>query len=88
MKTTILNLAKTQKQANARMGGTVRIPELYAALVAVLPGTTLAAFHAALVELAADDQITLQKCNDPWMEKGCEFGIRSPRGLLLYVSIR
>lgn len=72
----------------AIIGGIVKIPELTDSLRGVYAQLTPEQYHQKLLEWQRQGRLTLQVCNDPHFEPRRAEGIRSPRGLLLYVLIR
>lgn len=81
--------AIAEEPANARLGGIVRVPELFDALRQSHPGLTREQFHAELARLQGEGLLTLQVVNDPHLEPRAAEMPRDAQGALRgYVLIK
>lgn len=72
---------------NLRLGGIVKLPELYDEVRRVQPALRRNRFDDLLLKWQKTDQLVLQVCNDRHLEPRSDEGIESPRGLLFYVQM-
>lgn len=70
-----------------RIGGLVKIPDLYDAVADYVPGLSQSDFHALLQRWQSEDRLGLQLCDTPHLEPRASEGIATPRGLLHYVVL-
>jgi len=74
-------------KANLRLGGIVKIPELYDEIRQRVPGLDLTKFHDRLLKWRDEDRLVLQVCNNPDAEPRAKEGIETSKGLLFYVRM-
>jgi hypothetical protein len=79
-----------QRLQQAQGGGRVKVPDLFDAAKEANPGLTLEAFHQQLLDLEAQDLLSIGQVNDPRLEPRYGEMIPDPRGQtrLGYILLR
>ena len=89
VRNTLMEVYQKMENENAFVGGIVKIPELTDELRERFgEKATTKDIHDKLLEMQRQGILTLQVCNDPHFEPRSSEGMKSPRGLLLYVQMR